>query len=190
MSSEVECRAVYMQEGRVWKFLVSSDSSVNDAISSATEQVVQHLQDSDVRHGDKLRISAMPSVNDNTTVGEWAHRNLDQPPMIVIQSPALDEPSVEERGQNDVALDMRRMMEEQTRLLIALQKQVTEQSAIIHNQASFIQDLQAKDNAQTKLLNESVGSIKDDLASIKGQILGIEEILTHAGNENQRSKGL
>lgn len=132
----------------------------------------------------------MPSVNDNTTVGEWAHRNLDQPPMIIVQSPALDEPGYAlERGQNDVAQDMRRMMEEHTRLLIALQKQLTEQSAIILNQAAFIQDLQAKDNTQTKLLNESVQNIKDDLANIKGQILGIEEILTNAGDENLFSKG-
>jgi len=188
-AKSVECRAVFMHQGRSWKFSLPPESSVNDAISAATQQVLRNVVETDRRLGDRLSISVLPSITDTSTVGEWAHRNLDQPPMIIIKS-ELDDGLAQQKPELD-AQNMQRLMEEQTRLLVALQKQLSEQTAIIRNQASFISELQARDRQQSQQLGEAIGRIEEDMASMKGQLLTMEERMTKAGNENQgkKSKG-
>mmetsp|Transcript_23754 Transcript_23754/g.70886 ORF Transcript_23754/g.70886 Transcript_23754/m.70886 type:complete len:445 (-) Transcript_23754:119-1453(-) len=188
-AKSVECRAVFMHQGRSWKFSLSPESSVNDAISTATQQVLRNVVETDRRLGDRLSISVLPSITDTSTVGEWAHRNLDQPPLIIIKS-ELDDGLAQQKPELD-AQNMQRLMEEQTRLLVALQKQLGEQTAIIRNQASFISELQARDRQHEQMLGASISRIEEDMASMKGQLLTLEEHLTRAGNENygRKSKG-
>jgi len=178
-----------MHQGRSWKFSLSPESSVNDAISTATQQVLRNVVETDRRLGDRLSISVLPSITDTSTVGEWAHRNLDQPPLIIIKS-ELDDGLAQQKPELD-AQNMQRLMEEQTRLLVALQKQLGEQTAIIRNQASFISELQARDRQHEQMLGASISRIEEDMASMKGQLLTLEEHLTRAGNENygRKSKG-
>lgn len=188
-AKSVECRALFMHQGRSWKFSLPPESSVNEAISTATQQVLRNVVETDRRLGDRLSISVLPSITDTSTVGEWAHRNLDQPPLIIIKNDS-DDGLAGQKPEAD-AQNMQRLMEEQTRLLVALQKQLGEQTAIIRNQASFISELQARDKQQASLLGEAVGRIEEDMASMKGQLLTLEEHLTKAGNENhgKKSKG-
>jgi len=182
----IECRAVFMHQGRSWRFSLSPEASVNDAISAATRQVLGNVVETDRRLGEKLSISVLPSITDTSTVGEWAHRNLDQPPLVVIKS-ELDDGLAQQRPELD-AQNVQRLMEEQTRLLVALQKQLGEQTAIIRNQASFISELQARDRQQAKQLAEAVSRVQEDMAIMKGQLLTLEEHLTKAGNENHGKK--
>jgi len=169
----IECQAVFMHKGRSWKFSLPPESSVNDAISSATQQVLRSVVESDRRLGEKLCIQVLPSITDSSTIGEWAHRNLDQPPLIIIRSEPDDgfaSQKPEFDGQN-----LARLMEEQRCLLVALQKQLNEQTAIIRNQASFISNLQAREQQQSQVMNEAVQRMEADLAGVKGQLLGLEE---------------
>jgi len=85
-------------------------------------------------------------------------------------------------GQN-----MQRLMEEQNRLLTSLQKQLTEQTSIIQNQAAFISEIQERDRNQQTLLCESIRRIESDLSTVKGQLFGLEEkIYKPEGKENQK----
>lgn len=157
---------------------------MNDAISLATQQVLRNVAETDRRLGEKLSISVLPCVTDTSTVGEWAHRNLDQPPMIIIKSEVED--SLSQQKPEFDAQNMQRLMEEQTRLMVALQKQLGEQTAVIRNQASFITELQAKERNQSQLLSNAISRIEADMADVKGQLLTLEEHVTKAHNENHK----
>jgi len=176
-----------MHQGRSWKFSLPPESSVNDAISAATQQVLRNVVETDRRLGEKLSINVLPSITDTSTVGEWAHRNLDQPPLIIIKSESEDGFS-QQKPEFD-AQNMQRLMEEQNRLLVALQKQLAEQTAIIRNQASFISELQARDRQQSQKLVETVGRVEADMACVKNQLLTLEQYTTKAGNEDQGKRG-
>lgn len=182
----VECRAVFMHQSRSWKFSLSGDSAVNDAVSTATQQVLRNVVEKDERIGDRLSISTLPAVADNSTVAEWSHRNLDQPPMIVIMS-EVEDGLAQQKPEFD-AQNMQRLMEEQTNLLSALQKQLEEQTAIIRNQATYISELQARDKQQSTQLTDAVQRIQVDIAQMKGQLLSLEENATQVGDENRSGK--
>jgi len=182
----VECRVIYMHHGRCWNFNLPPECSVNDAIASATEQALQTVASQDRRLGEKLAISVHPSSTETCTVGEWAQRNLEQSPVIIIRNQP-DDAFSSQKPEFDLQ-NLQRMMEEQTRLLFTLQKNVNEQTAIIHNQASFINELQKRDTQQADLLNVTVKRMESDLASVKGHLLGLEELVTKAGDENKRSR--
>lgn len=187
LSRLIECRAVFMHQGRSWKFSLPPESSVNDAISTATQQVLRNVVETDRRLGEKLSINVLPSITDTSTVAEWAHRNLEQPPLIIIKS-EIEDSFAQQKPEFD-AQNIQRLMEEQTRLLTALQKQLGEQTAIIRNQASFISELQAREKQHSQQLGEAVSRIENDIAGMKGQLLTLEEHMTKAGNENHGRKG-
>ena len=121
---------------------------------------------------EKLSVSVLPSVTDTSTVGEWSRRNLEQPPTIIIRSEDGDGTS--QQPELDT-LKIQQLMEEQTRLLAALQKQLNEQSAIIQNQAAFIADLQAGDREKGQQLSESIGRLETDLSGVKVQLGSLED---------------
>eukprot|EP00933_Yihiella_yeosuensis_P020717 TRINITY_DN1654_c5_g1_i1.p1 TRINITY_DN1654_c5_g1~~TRINITY_DN1654_c5_g1_i1.p1 ORF type:complete len:437 (+),score=47.09 TRINITY_DN1654_c5_g1_i1:79-1389(+) len=185
---QMECRAVFMHQSRSWKFSLPADSSVNDAISTATQQVLRSVVDKDRRLGDKLSISVLPSVTDTSTVSEWSQRNLEQPPMIIIHSEQDDCDGLAQQKPEFDAQNMQRLMEEQTGLLTALQKQLGEQTAIIRNQATYISELQAKDRQQSTELSEVLNTIKSEMVQMKGQMLALEEHFTSGCNENHKKK--
>uniref|UniRef100_A0A7S0ZPF2 Uncharacterized protein n=1 Tax=Noctiluca scintillans TaxID=2966 RepID=A0A7S0ZPF2_NOCSC len=181
----VECRAIFMQHGRCWQFSVPATSCVNDAVSAATGQVLRNVVDKDGSLSEKLSVSVLPSVTDTSTVGEWSRRNLEQPPTIIIRSEDGDGTS--QQPELDT-LKIQQLMEEQTRLLAALQKQLNEQSAIIQNQAAFIADLQAGDREQGQQLSESIGRLETDLSGVKAQLVSLEEHVCGVGKDSARRR--
>jgi len=104
-------------------------------------------------------------------MGEWLQRNLDQPPLVIIRrggEDSDDDGRADPKPSADVQ-DIQRVLEDQTRLMTTLQKQLAEQNAIIRNQAAFIADLQRRDKEQSHI-SEAICRIQDDVVSIKSRL--------------------
>lgn len=172
-SRSVECRAAFVFARRCWSFNLSPDSLVKDAVSQVTEKVLRNVVDMDERLGEMISISVLPSAADNSTVGDWAHRNMEQPPLIIVRSGVGDR--LASQAPELDAVNLQRMVQEQTQLLVALQGQLNEQTAVIRNQATLIGELQSSDRDQAGLIRDNIRCIQEDVAEIKGQILNLEE---------------
>jgi len=179
----VECTALFMHQGRSWNFALSPEASVNEAVSMATQQVLKNVVETDCRLGEKLSIQVLPAVGDDVTVGEWTHRNMDQAPLVVIRSGAAEDGGLSAQQPQMDAMKIQMMMEEQAKLMAALQKQLSEQTAIIRNQALFISDLQERDRQNHEGVGKAVERIESELAGVKGQLLGMEETIGQAARD-------
>lgn len=186
--SAVECCAIFVQQGRTWRFSLRPEVSVQDAISKATRHVLQAVAEKDRRLGESLSINTVPAITEQSTVGEWCHRNLDQPPVIVIKSGYAD--SVSLQGPDSDSQNFQRLLEEQNRLLLALQKQLVEQTAVIQNQAGLIAELRSKDSQESGATAEALARIEGRLATMSGQLLQMEERVKSSGVENASRKGV
>jgi len=159
-----------------------SDSLVKDAVSQVTEKVLRNVVERDERPGDAISVSVLPSIADTSSVSEWARRNMDQPPLIIVRSSdRLAESPCRATSPEVDMVDVQRMVEEQTQLLVALQGQLNEQLAVIRNQATFIEELQSNEREKAVSVRDHVTRIEEDVAAIRGQLLGLEERCQQSG---------
>lgn len=169
-SESVECHGVFVNKPQSWSFYLPSGCSVNQAVVSATEQAYQR---SALQAGEQVSVTILPSANTESLVGEWAHRNLDQPPLLIISRDQKDggASAPAESGANNV----QKVVEEQLMMLAVLQKQLIEQGSIIQNQESFISELQGRSRQQWEQLQESMQGFETDISGLKERMQLLQE---------------
>lgn len=169
----VECQAVFVNKPRCWSFYVPAGISVNQAINGATEEALQR-SGLDVGHLDEqISVTVLPSANKESSVGEWTHRNLDQPPLVLINTRQKKKDGISTPAEAEP--DMQRIVEEQLVMMAVLHKQLIEQSSIIQNQESLIEEMQGRSRTQWEQLQASMASFESDIEGMKGQMTGLQE---------------
>lgn len=160
---------------------------MNDTISRVTEEVVQIVAAEGERTlGERLLVSAVPSITDSATVADWVQQNSEQPPLIIIESCRNDSIPAERPDLNaQINQVMHNLMNEHRKMLHALQDKEGELSSIIQTQSQFILDLQAKAQQHKTLLSETLEVIAGDVADMRADILHLEEYAADIGTESK-----
>jgi len=169
----VECHGVFVSKPRSWSFYLPPGCSVNEAVLSATEQAYQR---NGLQAGEKVSVTVLPSAITESLVGEWANRNLDQPPLVIISRDREDD-GVFTPAESD-AHDVQKVVEEQLMMMAVLQKQLIEQGSVIQNQESFISELQGRSRQQWEQLKDTVEAFETDVADMKERMQVLQEKCT------------
>jgi len=185
----VECKVLLTARTHNCSLQLAPDTSVDEAISQATRQVLRNVVESRGELGpigEHISVTPLPSANGATTVGEWARRNLGHAPAVVVKSNESDweSPRRTEVGQED---SLRHLQDAHAEMMASLQELLQGQTRTIERQATFIDDLQERERQSSKLFCGSIARIKVDIADLKGDFLNLEEQMTPSENGQQNS---
>lgn len=159
---------------------LAPDTSVEEAVAQATRQVLRNVVESRGGLGpigEHISVSVLPSANGATTVSEWARRNLGQAPMVVVKSDESEENSSLAPRQAEVCHEdvYRKLQHEHAHMMGNLQKLLQGQTKTIERQAEYIDDLQEREQQMSQLLSKTIAHVEIDIASLKGDVLNLEE---------------
>jgi hypothetical protein len=157
---------MFVRQSRSWTFQLPSDYLVDDALSEATEQILESIAgDSDLSD---FSISTLPSTTDTLTVGEWSTRSQNEPPTIIInhQAPQAD---ADPRK-------MKKLMGEQIGMLRSMYSQLESNKSVVKSQASFISNLRDR-QVNREMGLKSLQRMESDVSEVKGHLLLFEDHL-------------
>jgi len=168
---------------------LAPDASVDDAISQATRQVLRNVVESKGALGsigENITVDVLPHANGATTVHEWANQVAGKAPVVLIKSDESEECEPQHLPSADAGNDetIRKIQHEHARMMADLQKLARRQNETIQRQATYINDLQERDQQMAQLFSKSISRIKVDIASLKGDFLNLDEHV--AAQENNQ----
>jgi len=173
--SPVDCQAMFVRQSRSWTFQLPSDYLVDDALSEATEQILESIAgDSDISG---ISISTLPSTTDTLTVGEWSTRSQNEPPTIIINHQAQAPRAVADPRK------MKRLMAEQNEILRSMSSQLESNRSVVKSQALFISNLHDR-QVHREMGLKSLQRMEHDVAEVKGHLLLVED---HVSNDVESS---
>lgn len=148
-----DCKVIYVQGAKSYRFQIPADNSVRDSVAYMTEQITNTAG----LRAKRVTTTTIPPAVESVTITEWSCQNTSQPPLLLMEAVESDDEELAEQAKRVPA----------SSLVNALCTRLNEQAAILRNQAQHIKELQQRHRIEAQALAAQLADVRSKVTNLE-----------------------